>query len=460
MPTSHASHWGIIGGGIMGMVLARRLAERGQRVTVCESAPQLGGLTSAWRLGPVAWDRFYHVTLLSDTHLRALLAELGLERDMRWVETKTGFFTDGQLHSMSNTVEFLRFPPLRLQEKLRLGGTIWYGSKIRNWRRLERIPVQRWLQRWSGRGTYNKIWRPLLRAKLGDAFERVSAAFIWTYIARMYRARRTGMKKEMFGYVSGGYAHILERLAADLDARGIDVLVDHAASHVGREPGTGQVQVTFQNGERESFDQVILTTPAPLVSQSVPDLTPDEHRRLKGIEYLGVVCASLLLRQPLSPYYVTNVTDDWVPLTGVIEMTTIVDPAELGGHHLVYLPKYVLSTDRAVLEEPDDAIRERLLATLERMYPSFRREHVVAFQVGRARYVVAIPTVDYSTRLPPMKTSIPGVFVINSAHILKGNLNVNETIELGEEAFRNVLLPEIESLDRAHKRDRAISRQD
>ena len=81
--------WAIIGGGILGMTLALRLAQRGLSVTLIERAEQLGGLTSAWRLGDVVWDRHYHVTLLSDSYSRAILDELGLEQDMRWVPART-----------------------------------------------------------------------------------------------------------------------------------------------------------------------------------------------------------------------------------------------------------------------------------------------------------------------------------------------------------------------------------
>jgi len=72
--------WGIVGGGMLGMTLALRLAQRGHLVTLFEGAGQLGGLASAWQLGDVVWDRHYHVTLLSDTCLRALLSELYFER--------------------------------------------------------------------------------------------------------------------------------------------------------------------------------------------------------------------------------------------------------------------------------------------------------------------------------------------------------------------------------------------
>src|SRR4249919_3233640 len=102
MPDTRNQHWAVIGGGMLGMTLAHRLAQQGHRVMLCEAAPQLGGLASAWTLGDIVWDRHYHVTLLSDTRLRAILEEIGLEREMRWVETKTGFYSGGKLYSMSN----------------------------------------------------------------------------------------------------------------------------------------------------------------------------------------------------------------------------------------------------------------------------------------------------------------------------------------------------------------------
>src|SRR6185369_13627092 len=167
-----------------------------------------------------------------DTHLRGLLGELGLEDDLVWKETRTSFYTDGKLYSMSNTLEFLRFPPLGLVDKLRLGFTIFYASKIRNWKRLEKVRVERWLRRWSGRRTFEKIWLPLLRAKLGENYRKASAAFIWAIIARMYAARRTGLKKEMFGYVRGGYARILECFGKRLRQEGVVLCVGERVSAV------------------------------------------------------------------------------------------------------------------------------------------------------------------------------------------------------------------------------------
>jgi protoporphyrinogen oxidase len=203
----------------------------------------------------------------------------------------------------------------------------------------------------------------------------------------------------------------------------------------------GGVDVTLggaADGETLRFDHVVFTTPSPIITRAVPGLADDERRRHDGIEYLGIVCASVLLSKPITPYYVTNIIDGWVPLTAVIEMTTIVDPEELGGRALVYLPKYAMPGD-PVFEKSDDELREEWLGALEKMHPHFSRDQVVAFRVSRVRHVMAMPTLDYSQRLPPMKTAVPGVWAVNSAHILKGNLNVNETIQVADEAVDGVL---------------------
>ncbi|HEX5273115.1 MAG TPA: FAD-dependent oxidoreductase, partial [Gemmataceae bacterium] len=355
---------------------------------------------------------------------------LGLENDLVWGETRTGFYTDGRLYSMSSTPEFLRFPPLGLWDKLRLGATIWYASCVKDWRRLEGIPVADWLTRLSGRRTFEAIWRPLLRSKLGEDYHLASAAFIWAIIARLYAARRTGLKKEMFGYVRGGYARILDRFAEVLRRDGVEMRLSLPVERV--EPADGSVRLVHSRGE-ERFDRVALTAPAPVVSRLCPGLSDDEHQRLRGIRYQGVLCASVLLRRPLAGYYVTNITESWVPFTAVIEMTALVDRSHFGGNHLVYLPKY-LPPDDPTFDEPDAVVEARFLDALGRMYPHFDRADVVAFRVSRARLVLPVSTLNYSTRLPPMATSLPGVYAVNSAHVVNGTLNVNETLQLADRA--------------------------
>jgi len=425
------SHWGIIGGGMLGMTLALRLAQQGKRVTLIEAALHLGGLASAWQVGDLIWDRHYHVTLLSDSRLRKVLAELDLEREIEWAETRTGVFAGGRLHSVSNTLELLRFPVLGWVDVVRLGVTILWAARVTDWQRLEQISVSEWLARWSGRRTYELFWLPLLRSKLGNAYTETSAAFIWATIQRLYAARRSGMKKEMFGAVRGGYARVLDCFAKRLESDGVRTLLGSPASRV--ESAGSAVKVTFRNGTAETFDHVVVTAAAPIAGRLCAGLSADEQQRLSGVRYLGIVCASVLLQKPLAGYYVTNLLDPDLPFTGVIEMSALVRPKHFGGRGLVYLPRYLAPED-PFFETPDAEVETLFLDGLMRVYPEVRRDNVLAFRISRVRYVMPLPTLGYSKRVPPIGTSVSGLHLVNSAQILNGTLNVNETVQLAERA--------------------------
>jgi protoporphyrinogen oxidase len=257
----------------------------------------------------------------------------------------------------------------------------------------------------------------------------------------MYAARRTGLKKEMFGYVLGGYSRFLDRFASRLVESGVDVRLNTPLERVAPD-GVG-LRVTSGDGTSESFDRVVVTLPAPVAAAVCDGLSDDEYARLRGVRYQGIICASILLKKPLASYYVTNITESWVPFTAVIEMTTLVDPRHLGGHSLVYLPKYVVPDDPAFALS-DQELKDQFLGALERMYADFRLDDVVAFRISRVRHVAPVSTLNYSQRLPPTTSTVPGLSFVNSAHIVNGTLNVNETVQLAERAVERLIATPLE----------------
>ncbi len=427
---------GIVGGGIMGITLALRLSQQGKKVTLFEAAPELGGLASSWKMNDVEWDKFYHVILLSDFYTRGILKEIGLEDKIEWVETKTGFYMDGKLYSMSDMIEFLKFPTLNLIDKFRLGLTILVASRIKNWKRLEKISVTDWLQKWSGSNTFNKIWLPLLRAKLGDSYTKTSAVFIWATIQRLYGARRSGLKKEMFGYVPGGYKKIIEALKQKLVVQGVEIKTSYVATAI-KEAANHKPQIHFTDGLIEEFDMVISTLPSGLSAKLCNGLSETEQKKLNNIEYLGVICVAVLLDKPISQFYVTNITDSWVPFTGVIEMSALVDKKHFGNNNLVYLPKYVNPAD-PLFNFSDEEIKKFFIKNFKKMYPWLTDDNLKFVGVARARHVITVLTKDYSKNLPAVKTSIPNVYIINTSYILDGTLNVNETIKVAETKLKEI----------------------
>ncbi|MFN2500872.1 MAG: NAD(P)/FAD-dependent oxidoreductase [Pyrinomonadaceae bacterium] len=478
----------IVGSGFLGMTLAKRLADAGANVTLFESAGEIGGPASVWRIGDVVWDKHYNVVLASDKYTRSIIEELGLANDLRWVEARVGFYSDGELVSMSNTMDFLKFPPFDLINKIRLGLTIFYASRVKDLRRLEQITVEQWLTKLSGKKTFEKIWKPLLMAKLGEAYEETAASFIWASIQRMYSARRSGMKWEPFGYVRGGFARLLERFGEALVESGVEIRLNSKVEAIERlangkikvtipaarrhhdvkptvvrpktkyasftaasavapgysgafltepEVGTGCVVTMSPESTVSYFDKVIVTCPSNIAAKMLTQIDERESQMLENIRYQGILCASVVLKCSLSKYYVTHITDE-TPFTGIIEMSAIVDKREFKQDAVVYLPRYAAPDDQ-LFDKSDDEIETIFLNALEKMYLNFRRNDVVAFKVWRVRQAFSIPLLNYSQSLPDMRTSVEGVYIVNSSHIVNGTVNINETIRLAESFFTREL---------------------
>jgi protoporphyrinogen oxidase len=431
----HNETYGIVGGGILGLTLALRLAQNGRKVDVFEASPGIGGLAASWELGGFTWDKYYHVILMSDNYTRKLLRDLGIEDKLVWNETKTGFYTDGKLYSMSNTLEFLKFPPLRLIDKIRLGATIFLASKITNWKKLEETSVEKWLTKLSGKRTFDKIWLPLLKAKLGDSYKEASAAFIWATIQRMYAARKSGLKKEMFGYIDGGYDFIFKTLKEKLLNLGVNI---HTSSQVEeiKKDVQERIKVSIKGKGDYCFDKCIVTLPSKIIPGICPDISEEQKIKHQNIKYLGVICVSLVLKKSISPYYVTNITENWVPFTGIIEMSALVDKKYFNGNALVYLPKYVLP-ESELFTKSDGEIIDTFVAALCKMYPEIKSEDILYKALAKAPNVFALSTLYYSRNIPEVETEIGGLYILNTAQITNGTLNVNETIQLAEKFIQN-----------------------
>jgi protoporphyrinogen oxidase len=429
---------GIIGGGITGLTAAYRLESAGIKTTIIEAASDLGGLCRSYNFGPFHWDKFYHCILTSDSHLLRLIEDIGLAPDLRWTETKTGFYSKHGLHSLSNSLEFLMFPPLSLWEKLRMGLGVLRATKLREEGQLQEIPVADWLIQYFGRGVYEKIWEPLLKCKLGTCRNEASAAFIWSYITRYYSTREKGSsKKERLGYIRGGYRTVLQRLLELLQEFGTEFILGARVERITSIP-SGGVQVHTGKGAYD-FDRVIFTGPSRALAKVAPELDPAYVEKLLRVKYLGVVCAVLLLKRQLSPFYITNLIDSSLPLTGIIEMTAMVrKDEETAGRHLVYLPKYFAQDDPA-LEESDEAIWSQLKSGLFRVHSDLKDSDIEKVLIFRERYVQPIPVLRYSQLVPPMETTIPGLFLANSTFIINRNLNNNEMVKIAGNVTENIL---------------------
>ncbi len=424
-PMTELYHYVVVGGGMTGMYLSRLLAEKGNRVTLMEGDSHLGGLADEWDLCSYRASQFYHVILSGDTDHLALLEELDLREKLQWVKARTGFYIDGALYSISSISEFLHFPPLGFRDKVRLLFTIASAMWDRNDDDKERLRAVDWLTKVSGRNVTEKIWLPLLRAKFGDLHHNVSAAYLIAILRRMGRARNTASKSELFGYLTGGYRAVIDSFAQRLASLGVALLPGHRVDSIERVGN--EFHLLSRQGGILKADRVIVTVPPPLVPDLCRGLSEEEQSILRGIRYNGIICASLLIEKDLGNYYITNIADENVPYTGVINMSALAPSSTWGGYTLIYLPRYTSDED-PLLNCADDEIRSLFVPALEKMFRGVISGDIHCFQVARAAHVFPVITPEFRSQIPPPLTTIPGLFLINSAQITDGTHNINEVI--------------------------------
>ncbi len=149
----------------MGVALAYKLAQNGIKVTVYERGDNLGGLAAFMLYDGVRMDRFYHTILSSDMSMQNLMKESGVDDKLHFTETKQGFYDNGKIYPFNTPIELMTFPPLNIFQRFRLGLQVIYAQFEKDWEKIDDIPVEKWLVKVSGRGVFNKVWKPLLRAK-------------------------------------------------------------------------------------------------------------------------------------------------------------------------------------------------------------------------------------------------------------------------------------------------------
>jgi protoporphyrinogen oxidase len=334
-------------------------------------------------------------------------------------------------------LEFLRFPPLGWLDRFRLGLTVLFAQFERDWRRMEGVSVEECLVRWGGRTTYENIWRPMLRAKFDGNFAAVPATYIWARLVRMRSTRSGANQKEEAGHLIGGYLTLVKAMADRIESSGGKIHLGCPVQEIVIE--NGRARGLRIGNELRPYADIVATLQVPILRRLIPGARQDYHEYLAQTEYLGIVAPLLVLDRPLTSYWTLNITDDRVPFTGVIETTAYIDPQYVGGHHLVYLPKYT-SPGSHWQRLSDDEIRKIWLENLEKMFPDFDRGWVRHFLIHRERYVEPLHGLNETHLIPAIKTPIDDLYLATTAQIYPALTNGEAVVRHAQQAAQTFLL--------------------
>jgi protoporphyrinogen oxidase len=432
---SVSPHVVVIGGGFAGLSAAWELAQQGIRVTLCEADDQVGGLAGSFEVGATRLEKFYHHWFTSDTHVIELVRELGREGHVVHRATRTGMYFAHQFFRLSTPLDVLRFTPLSIPSRLRLGLLALRARRVQDWQKLEHLTAAEWLVRLGGREVYEAVWQPLLQGKFGDSADDISAVWFWNKLKLRGGSRGKG-GEEVLAYYRGGFAALAEQIATAISTNGGTI---HLSTPVtGLLVSDGQV-LGVQTGQGPIQADAVLATPAlPIIADLIEGHGPPEYTQsLRRIKYLANICIVLELDRSLSDTYWLNVNDPGFPFVGVIEHTNFEPTESYGGRRLVYLSKYLPESDE-LYRMPDEEVVRFCLGHLKRMFPDLTSEWVLDAHVWRARYSQPIVVRHYSSIIPPFETPLAGLYISSMAQVYPEDRGTNYAIREGRTAGRRI----------------------
>jgi protoporphyrinogen oxidase len=366
-----------------------------------------------------------------------LCQELDISDRLRFQETQTGFYYRNAIYPMNNMVEFLRFPPLGWIDRFRLGLNVLAAQFIQDWRTLEATSVQAWLLKWSGATTFQNIWRPMLKAKFDGNFESIPATWMWSRLVRMKSTRAGANQKEMAGHLIGGYLTLVEAMRQRILSAGGEIVLQTPVQEIVIH-NKRATSIRLASGAAIPYDKIICTLQTPIFLRLIPGADEEYQQFLGQTEYLGVIAPLLVLDRPLSGRWTLNITDDRFPFTGVIETTAYIDPRYVGGHHLVYLPKYT-APGSPWQQKTDQEIKDIWLGNLKTMFPDFHESWVRYFLIHRERYVEPLHNINETHLIPDIRTPYEDLYLATAAQIYPALSNGEAVTRHAREAAEIVL---------------------
>lgn len=362
--------YGVVGGGIAGLVAAARLRDAGHAVRVFEPSDAVGGRARTHATAGDPIERIPHY--FADDAAPSLAAVTDLADRVAWKRGRTARYLDGTVHPVDALWERLAYPGTGIVDGVRLAA-FERGIRARfaeldgeasGADEFAEATVEEFVRDRATRGVYEGYVEPALRARFGDRAGDVSAAWLGAWLRSRETRGRNGARA---GYVTGSMDGLVDALVATIGADAIRTetrVVELARAAASGDAGSREsvsVTVAGPDGRRTlAADGVVLAT-APETLETLTGLDT-------GVETVAASSVLVAADGPLTDAWRVTAADD-APFDRVVEHTNLCSPERYGGAHLWYVVDHGGST-------ADATGRDRLLDGLDACFASFSRDSV------------------------------------------------------------------------------------
>ncbi len=436
---------GIIGGGVAGLAAAYQLTKQGHFAEVFEIAPFLGGQASTFDVFGGRLERGYHHLFVSDTAMTELIHELGLGERLAWLESSVGFYLggrhSGRIWDFATPMDLLRFKPLSIFQRIRVGVWTLLLQKTSSYRNFENITAKDWLSRRMGRRGYEVIWEPLLRGKFGAFYDQIGMTWIWGKVRLRVASRKGAGQRERLGYPMGSFGEVIDVLEQRIVQQGGLVHTSASVTKIVESDGSGttlDVQLEGSPTERREYDAVIATTPSYVFTRLSPPMPKEYQDKLEAINYLSAVLMILVLDRPFTNKYWLNIADPEMPFVALIEHTNLIDRELYGGKHILYISNYP-HRDSELYRMSADDLMDLFVPHLQKINPDFDRSWVIEHHHHRVDGAQPIVGVNYGAGIPEHRTPLHGLYLANTTQIYPEDRGTNYSVRMGRQVADMVM---------------------
>jgi protoporphyrinogen oxidase len=309
------------------------------------------------------------------------------------------------------------------------------ARRVNDWKPLENISAEDWLVKIGGRKAYDAIWKPLMQGKFGVEAPNVSAVWMWNKL-KLRGSSRNKKGGESLVYFGGGFGALTDGIRKSLESLGVTIHLNTGVKKIITENGRATGVETDRGTHRANA--VLCTVPLPQFLQMTPDLPSDYSSKCKEIRFLGNSCLVLRLSRSLSSTYWLNVADPSFPFVGIIEHTNLDSRENYGGDHIVYLSKYLPTTEKLFSFTTDEML-DYCVPFIQRIFPEFDRSWILSHHVWKAQFSQPVITKNYSNLIPSLKTPIDGLWLCTMAQIYPEDRGTNYAVRYGRRVAKEML---------------------